>query len=880
MVFWSGKNFYILLILVLLQIPVIAQTFTFHDEPLLDIITEVEDVTPFRFLYREALIADIRLSFSAEESEVMEKLTESLASTTVGIKVDKERYQALLFKGSQETIISTIRLSGFVIDDETGERLPFSTLSWREHGLLKGIATDQNGVFSTELNASGKELTLLISYVGYKARKITLDLENPASLNELSIRLTPELYGGKEIVIQGVNFYTASDTVMESLLKVGQFNPLGEDNAVRSLQTLPAVTMTTAVSDGINIRGSSADGFRVQLDGQTIYHESHLFGLMDAMNPDVLRSSGFYYNITPAQYKAPLGGTLSLITKSGSVNQTKASAHISNSAASITAEGPIIKGKASWLLSGRHSYLDQVNWLNNQSLIEFGLDVNRPSTLEFQRRLPAFIKEVKTTEPVILDTEAGFYDLHGKFQFETKNGAQFYLSGYAGYDDAYQKYIRDFAELEFEFESKNKWDNKTFASGFSTQINPRLLSQTRAGYSMYDSDYQKDDFEYQLQPAQSGNGRADSSITSPLNLNNEVYEFNIRQSFSFYSDVLNLEFGAEYSDFDVRYQELSLITRSFKSRRTSQLADLFAQADLTDLENITLNLGSRLHYFSNGQYIRWSPRLKFSYRPTEFISWNAGFSRNYQFIHRLELYNNSSTDFWILSNEDQPPSSVDYFTAGIHFFVNPTLYFQIEGYYKHYENLRLHELNAGLISTSFTNFENPWFTDTQGRSKGLELLLKNRLDPITFTTAYTLSSAELSNDRINNGAYFYANWDRRHQLSTAADLSIAKGLNIYISWMYGTGTPNLFDVSRFVDTPRLPDYSRVDLSLKYTRVTSLGSIKAAISVYNILNRNNPWYDELRPVTLVNVRDNEIRARAMTHIYDLGIQPSFSLGFYF
>ena len=98
--------------------------------------------------------------------------------------------------------------------------------------------------------------------------------------------------------------------------------------------------------------------------------------------------------------------------------------------------------------------------------------------------------------------------------------------------------------------------------------------------------------------------------------------------------------------------------------------------------------------------------------------------------------------------------------------------------------------------------------------------------------------------------------------------------------MYGTGTPNLFDVSRFVDTPRLPDYSRVDLSLKYTRVTSLGSIKAAISVYNILNRNNPWYDELRPVTLVNVRDNEIRARAMTHIYDLGIQPSFSLGFYF
>lgn len=126
-------------------------------------------------------------------------------------------------------------------------------------------------------------------------------------------------------------------------MKIGTFSPLGESNAVRSLQMLPAVSMNTALNDGINIRGSSSDGFHVLLDGLTVYNQSHLFGLLDAMNADVLKSSGFYYDVTPAQYQAPLGGTLSLITRTGSINDFRSSFGISNTALKSTVEGPLIK---------------------------------------------------------------------------------------------------------------------------------------------------------------------------------------------------------------------------------------------------------------------------------------------------------------------------------------------------------------------------------------------------------------------------------------------------------------------------------------------------------------------------------------------------------
>ena len=60
------------------------------------------------------------------------------------------------------------------------------------------------------------------------------------------------------------------DTTWHHLLHPGLFSPLGESSVLRSLQSLPAVSFSTAFTSGLNVRGSRSDGFQVLLDGAPI----------------------------------------------------------------------------------------------------------------------------------------------------------------------------------------------------------------------------------------------------------------------------------------------------------------------------------------------------------------------------------------------------------------------------------------------------------------------------------------------------------------------------------------------------------------------------------------------------------------------------------
>lgn len=856
-----------------------AQQYSYHNTPLLAVIDDIEQQSEYRFLYREALISDISISMDASQSSVFSQLSGILANNNLGLKVDDARFQALIYKTGKTVSETNIRITGYVLDAETGERLPAATISWRVDGNLAGTSSSPQGTFEITETINTKKLTLLTSFVGYTPKPIVIDIEDLQSLQDVAIRLEPAPYNGKEIVVNGVNFYTPNDTVLSGLIKVGTFSPMGESNAVRSLQLLPSVSVNAAINDGINIRGSAVDGFQVLLDGQPIYNQSHLFGLLDSMNPDVLKSSGFYYDVTPAQYQAPLGGTLALITRTGSLNEVHASSGISNTALNSTFEGPILKGKASWLISGRLSFMDDINWFNNQELIEFGLDVNRPtSILKGPLLSNRLVRGVKLNDIAVESTKASFYDTHAKLYYETKNGSQFSISGYLGADEATQFYSRNETTSTNFYLTSNQWDNASISSSFSTKLD-EYLSITRIGYSMYNSLYQKDDFAYTL--SRNTLLTADDSVLiGGLKIENSIDQFDVYQSFSKAIDNGRIEFGLNYSDFDVRYKELNEIRTSFFSRRTSQLVDIFQQLDITPIEALTLNIGNRLHYFSNGQYLRWSPRVKATVLPQNPVSFSAGYARNYQFINRLQLYNVNTNDFWVMANEDQPPAYVDSYTSGVYVNLHQAVYIQAELYYKDFSNLRLHELNLGGLSTSYLNRDASFLYQSEGISKGLEILMKNRLQPLTLTTAYTLSSTELRNDFLNNGAYYFADWDRTHQLSMVSDVQINKGFNVYLSWTYGSGAPFRYNLTDVDDSsPRMPDYSRLDATLSYEANIDTKRVKASFTVYNLTNRNNPWYTERQPIS-VELRNQVVRSQALTNVFDLGIQPSFNLSIYF
>ena len=840
---------------------------------LLELISLIEEQSEMRFLYREALVSNIKVSVSSNSPTLYKDLEDQLSKYNIGLQVDTERNQALLYKSGntkskQETVIS-----GYVVDAETGDRLPYSTISWFQDGEITGVASSTSGTFSARIRSSRNSIPLLFSFVGYESKRVDFNISPSTELNDIAIRLKPKLYGGSEIIINGNALFSPSDTVFSSLIEAGSFSPLGDNNSTKALQSLPSVLSGPAIEDGLNVRGSSSDGFRVLLDGITLYNQSHLFGLLDGLNGDVLRTSGFFYDVTPARFRAPLGGTLTFLTKTGNLQNFEGSAGLSNTAFSATLEGPISLGKSSFLFSGRHSYIDDVSWFNNQGIIKYGLDIDR--NYEFQSDT---VEKIEDRNVQNITGNAFFYDLHGKLYFETSSGSQLIASMYIGKDEANQSYDRRFQQQLEEFETNNEWSSNMIKVAYNTQFENNLNSESSFGFSDYYSSYFKEDNDFRRTENDNNNQNASIEIL-PFSLENELREVQFNQRFSKFFNDFELDYGITYSDFEILYTELSPRNQSFKSRRTSQLLDIFSQMDFTNSTEAHVSLGSRIYYFSNGKYLKWSPRIKAQFLPESQISFGLGFSKNYQFLHQLDFLTVNSTDFWVMTNNEQPPSSVNYFTSNIRIRPAGTLFFQIEGYYKLFDNLRIHSLSNQFVSSFFDEDDTtPFLFNNTGVGKGLEFLLKNRFDRLSLSSTYTLASTELENLLINEGKPFHPSYDRTHQFSLFGDFDLSSGLSFYASWNYATGTPSTTISREEQKETRTGNYSRLDISVKYV-LTSNSDEKGELlfSIYNVLNNENPWYSEFKAG--LNTNNNRIEPGLST-VYDLGIQPSFRIKLYF
>ena len=847
--------------------------FVYDNTPLINIIEDIQKKTNYRFLYRETLVSDINLSLNSGNSSLFGDLQSQLSKHNIEMRVDSSRHQAIIYRAEKNPAKRIYTIGGQVVDAKTGERLPFATLTWRKNGQIKGVTANSAGVYHITQPFPVGSITLTASYVGYAPKSVELDLSDNRELKDISFRLIPKMVGGNEIIITDISYYASVDSSLKDYLDIGTFSPLGETNTVRALQMLPSVGLNAALNDGINVRGSSSDGFQILLDELTIFNQSHLFGLLDSFNADALQTSELFYDITPAQYQGSPGGTLSLYTKTGSLNRYHGTAGASNSSYNLTLEGPIKKGHSSFLISARKSYMNSVEWMNNTKLINWGLNVNRPHEL-LDDNLIDIEQEIVRPE----ENSAQFFDIHGKFYFETRSGSRFILSGYFGgdvTDQRVQRLVRSFNSndrLEFQpFESSNDWNNLVASAQFQWPISNSIYSFTTAGASIYRTDFLKEDFTYTRQNAATG---SIFLFTYPFQNKSILNEIKAEQRFDIsLSDVI-WTVGTTYKYYLGEYFERSFNRPGFLTRSASHKIDLFTQFDASSITNVNLFAGGRLHYYSNGRYLKFSPRFKIKLFPESPVSFGAGYSKNYQFLNQVTLSNTVTSDVWILANKDQQPSSVDYLSAGLYLRPWNRVYLQVEGYIKKSENLRqLHEINTLTLANTFQN--SPPFLNNSGYGQGVELLLKNSFPMLDITQTFTISSMELENPFFNDGEPFYVEWDRTYRYTATGEFEPVKNLSLYLSWIYASGTPNQLHLFGRDEVERLSNYIRTDLTVEYVQPVGTNRIDMSVSFYNLLDRQNPWYREM---TLVLDKSSSVtRFTAIpVNVFDLGFQPSFSL----
>jgi hypothetical protein len=842
----------------------------FVEAPLRTVIEEVELQTGYRFLYRDVLVADVSFSLETKVGTLIADFVRVSAGLGIAASVDETRRQILL-SPVQKKQPPARAVSGVVVDGETGDPLPYATVAWTVDNRLTGVVADDAGRFVVPGSSPDSVAPVVrFSYVGY----IAVEVRGIDLADGFTARLRPDPNLTTEVVVSAVPLETDVDSVWGRVLTSRDMLLLGESNAIRALQALPAVSITGAVSGGAIVRGSRSDGFQVLLDGIPVYSPSHFFGLFDAFNSDALRAVGLYYSVSPAEFAGPPGGTVSFVTRGGSHASPKHRFGLSSTTASSTVEGPLLSGRGTWLISARRSLFDVVNWFGNNDLISLGLDVGRESSA------PPIVESLNDRVLRPGESGASFYDVHGKFVIDGLRGGRWILNGYVGGDATSHKAERFVVQRRDtlrrvalrDVETLNDWHNEIVGLRHDGVLVNRGYYSVDLFSSTYGSAYHKDDFSFLRRPV--ANPLLSETVIDTLANDNSLADRGASTKFhGLISPTVTGTAGFEFHHYDVRYSELAAgYSRTYSAASTATQFDAFVSAR-RQTGALTASVGLRTHYVL--QALRWSPRIRLDATIGKSLSLFGGYARSHQFLHQLYLDTAAEARIWTLSTRDEPPGIADQFSGGFR-VAGSTVAFQAELYHKISDGIRQHETvvakrdvrDEGLVLS-------PWVHDYHGRSSGIEFMLRATSEKGTLATSYTLAKSELRHDQIQRGAWVAADWDRRHQFVAQLRYALFAKTSILLQWQFGSGSPNLLAVA-FPDEPeRLDAYHRLDVSLSTTKRVGHVRLVASVSAFNVYDRKNPWYRTTIGVLDGTIGDLRLR-NANVDVYDLGFRPSFSL----
>ena len=179
---------------------------------------------------------------------------------------------------------------------------------------------------------------------------------------------------------------------------------LGEKDLFKTLMLMPGVQSGNEGTSGIYVRGGGPDQNLIILDEATIYNANHLLGFFSIFNGDAIKSVELVKGGFPARYGGRLSSVIDVHMKEGNKTEYHGEGGIGIISSHLMVEGPIVKNKSSFMISGRTTYFDLLA---------------RPL--------------MKILSP---ETSAGYYffDLNAKFNYDFGDKNKLYVSAYFGRD--------------------------------------------------------------------------------------------------------------------------------------------------------------------------------------------------------------------------------------------------------------------------------------------------------------------------------------------------------------------------------------------------------------------------------------------------------------
>lgn len=777
------------------------------------------------------------ISKASETEEILDSFYESVSATVNNQNLKNGGLPNTIELGRQNIRpgMANATLSGTIKERKTGETLPGVNIYIEE--LNTGTSTNVYGYYSLTIPVG--EHTLIMQSLGMK--KIEQKIQIFGNDN-LDYELEEEVYPLKEVVIESEKSRNilGLETGLNRLdMRTARELPtnMGEVDIMRIALSLPGVQSSGEAASGFNVRGGTADQNLILLDKAVIFNSSHLFGFFSVFNPDIIKSTEMFKGSIPAIYGGRISSVFNITRRKGNINKFSGSGGISPVTARVSIEGPIKKDKTNYILGFRTTYSD---WLLNQ------------------------IKN-----DLFHKSEASFYDLNIGLEhvFNKKNSID--LSYYQSYDD-------------FQLNSDTLYiqGNRTASVQWRHRFNQKLLGVFSGIYSGY---------KYRI--------ISDEAFAQSFELGFDIDQVNLKADLSYYTDSnheLNFGLDAQYYHLNPGYivpRDSASLFEPYRMKYENAFDYALYFSDRFEINpKLTVEAGLRylLYHkigpqnsyvyqegvprdentiidtlnYKNGEITKTyhgpELRLSFNYLFDLEKSIKFSFTQTSQVLHMItNSVAISPTDIWKLSDAYIPPSRAWQISAGYYQNMrNNTLEGSVEAYFKKSKNVLDYKGGADLILNDHIETD---ILPAEGYAYGIEFFLRKSYGKFNGWLSYSYSRSFLKTtgnypeENVAGGNYYPSYVDRPHDLSLIANYKFTRRFSISGSLYYNTGRPVTIPVSRYLfegktrfyysdrNDYRLPDYFRIDLSLKLEgnhKIKKLAHSSWIFSIYNLTGRDN------------------------------------------
>lgn len=698
---------------------------------------------------------------------------------------------------------------GYVRDVSGGEPIPGVSV-YDANGSY--TVTDKYGAYQLQLTPGDN----VLGFSGYSLDDVSLTVKVYNDGN-LDVRMKEKVTALKGAVVTAGSVSHHKDAKM-GIEKI-QMNTIrkiptafGEADVLRAVMALPGVKSSGEASTGFSVRGGALDQNLILFNDGTIYGPTHMFGVMSAFNPDIISNVDLYKSSIPAEFGGRISSVLDIRTKEGNDSKVSGTLGIGLLTSNFSLQGPIRKGKTTFVLGGRTTYSD---WM-------LGL-------------LPK--------DSAYSGGNAGFSDLNASLnhKFNDKNRL-----------NAYAYWSLD--HFGFSGDTTFRYSNLNASVKFQSQLDERNTMTVSTGYDSYDNEI--DDTHYDM---------------TAYSLTTDIREAFLRWGVkSLLLSRHTLSYGLDATMYMLTPGKISPLGGA--SAKTGWSLDderaLQPSLYLSDSWNVTdkiaLDLGIRGSAFrrltGTGTYATPELRASAKYSPSDNFTVKAGFNSMAQYIHLISNTSSiSPMDTWRLCSGELKPQRGWQGAGGLYWTVAENkIDLSLEAYYKKMRDYPDYKSGATLAMNP--NLADD-LTGTYGKAYGVEFMARKALGKLNGWVSYTYSRSLLREmeDRgpatINGGEWYNAPHDKPHDFKLVTNYQLTHRYSFSVNLDYSTGAPVTFPTGYYIyagaqrlayslrNEYRIPDYFRMDVALivepgHYLR--KLTHMSFTLGVYNVTGRHNAY----------------------------------------